>query len=85
MNIKEQESQLSLTLKFEIWMTLLAWMLFWGFIGFRLWSLQTLPEAPLTIGVNAPTVNQTNLDVLRNSIKSVPQSNLPVVRVEPFD
>jgi len=85
MNIKEQEIQLSLTLKLEIWLTILVWMLFWGFIGFRLWSLQKLPEAPLTIELNAPTVKQTNLDVLRNSIKSVPQSNLPVARIEPFD
>lgn len=85
MNIKEQETQLIFTLKSEIWITLLVWLLFWSFVGFRLWSLQRLPEAPLTIGVNAPTVNQTNLDVLRNSIKSVSQSNLPVVRIEPFD
>ncbi|HCQ31194.1 TPA: hypothetical protein DIU27_02290 [Candidatus Collierbacteria bacterium] len=85
MNIKEQESQLRLNLNLEIYSLTILWIIFWVFIGYRLWSFGQLPEAPLAIGENVPTIKQGNLEILRSSIKSVSGSNLPVVRMEPFD
>ncbi len=85
MNIKEQESQLVFNLNLQIALTALVWILVVGFIGFRLWQLRTLPESPLVLGSNVPTIRQANIDTLRSSIKQVTGSNLPVVRLEPFD
>ena len=85
MNIKEQESQLSLNLNLEIYSLTILWIIFWVIIGYRLWSFGQLPEVPLAIGENVPTIKQGNLEILRSSIKSVSGSNLPVVRMEPFD
>ncbi len=85
MNIKEQENQLEFSLNMEIFFTIIIWFVFWGFIGFRLYRLRSITEVPITIGINVPTVKLSNLDILRASIKSVSTSNLPVVRIEPFD
>lgn len=85
MNIKDQESQLVFNLNLQIGFTVLVWLLVVGFIGYRLWQLRTLPESPLILGTNVPTIRQANIDTLRSSIKQVTGSNLPVFRLEPFD
>lgn len=85
MNIKEQENQLRFNLNFEILLCVFVWLIFWGFIGFRLYRLRATAEPPLTIGMNVPSVKQSNLDILRTSLKSITSSNLPAVRLEPFD
>lgn len=85
MNIKEQENQLSFTLKFEIILTIFMWSVLVIFVGYRLW-LKTKPHQPgLTIMNNVPSIKQENVDILRASLKPVSQSNLPLVRLEPFD
>lgn len=85
MTIKEQENQLEFNLKVEIVATVVVWLGVCVFVGYKLWTLHSLPETPLAIGINVPTVRQNNLDVLRKSLKIVSESNLPVVRIEPFD
>lgn len=86
MNIKEQENQLSLSLKFEIFLTVLVWSLVMGFVGYRLWVVKTsMAEPTLSLGNNVPIIKQANLDILKRSIKSVTFSNLPSIRPEPFD
>ena len=85
MTIKEQENQLEFNLKAEIVISVFIWLGTCIFIGYKLWSLRSLPEIPLTIGINVPTIKQSNLDILRSSIKIISNSNLPVVRMEPFD
>lgn len=85
MNIKEQENQLSFTLKFEIILTIFIWTLLVGFMSYRLW-MRSLPHEPgLSIMNNVPSIKQQNIDILRASLKPISQSNLPVVRLEPFD
>jgi hypothetical protein len=85
MTIKEQENQLELNLKVEIVASVVIWLGVCFFVGYKLWTLRSLPEAPLAIGINVPTIKQVNLDILRASLKIVSESNLPVVRTEPFD
>lgn len=85
MTIKERENQLALNLNFQIILSILIWLGAVSFMGYRLWNLQSLPELPLTIGNNVPTIRQTNIDTLQTSIKQITVSNLPVARPEPFD
>ena len=85
MTIKEQENQLELNIKAEIVVSVVIWLGVCFFVGYQLWTLRSLPEAPLAIGINVPTIKQDNLNILRKSLKTVSESNLPVVRTEPFD
>ncbi len=85
MNIKEQENKLRFSLSLEIYITLTVWLFFWGFVGYRLYKTQSVSNPPITIDLNVPTIKLSNLEVLRSSIRSVSFSNLPVVRIEPFD
>lgn len=86
MNIKEQENQLSLNINFQIILTVLLWFGVAGFIGYRLWRVNSPPQSTLLVlRNNVPVIRQSNLDTLRTSIKTIVTSNLPVVRPEPFD
>ncbi len=85
MNIKDQENQLEFNLNLEIVTSIVLFLMFWGYIGFRLSKISSMSEPPLSIGINVPTIKQENLVLLRTSIKSISNSNLPVVRIEPFD
>lgn len=84
MNIKEQENQLALSLQFQIGLTIIFWLLMAGFIEYRLWA-SSGTQKELTIMNNVPTIKQSNLDILRTSLKSVSEINLSVVRPEPFN
>ncbi|NCP47485.1 hypothetical protein COT86_00740 [Candidatus Collierbacteria bacterium CG10_big_fil_rev_8_21_14_0_10_43_36] len=85
MTIKEQENQLVLRINLEIVITVVLWAIFWSLVSLQIWQVRSYHETPLTIAENVSTIKQENLDVLRISIRSVISSNLPVVRVEPFD
>lgn len=85
MNIKERENQLSFSLNFQIILSVLLWFAAISYMGYRLWNIRELPESPLAITNNVPTVRQANIDILQTSVKQITVSNLPVVRTEPFD
>lgn len=85
MNIKEQESQLAFTLRFEIVISVVLWLAMVVFVTYRLW-MRSLPQTQtLTIMNNVPGIKQSNIDTLRSSLKPVVRNNLPVIRIEPFD
>lgn len=85
MNIKEQENQLAFNLRFEIVLIVFVWLFVVGFVEYRLWLVSSIKEPVMSIMNNIPTIKQDNLKILRSSIKSVFVSNLPTVRLEPFD
>ena len=85
MTIKEQENQLVLKINLEVAVTIVLWTMFWGFLLIQVWQARLSRESSITISENVPTIKQENLGVLRASVISIISSNLPVVRMEPFD
>ncbi|KKT40577.1 hypothetical protein A3K29_04130 [Candidatus Collierbacteria bacterium RIFOXYB2_FULL_46_14] len=85
MTIKEQENQLVLKINLEVAVTIVLWTMFWGFLLIQVWQARLSRESSITISENVPTIKQENLGVLRASVRSIISSNLPVVRMEPFD
>ena len=85
MTIKEQEDQLILNLNLVIVLTVIIWLGVAGFISYKLWILRPPTMFAPTTVAGVPVVNQENLEGLRDSTKSLTVSNLPAVRLEPFD
>lgn len=85
MNIKETENQLVVKLNSEIVLTIVLWILVFGFLGFRLWNSNKIKEPPVTITNNVSPINQENLDTLRSSLKQFSENFLPPKHSEPFE
>lgn len=85
MNIKEQESQLAFKLRFEIVLTLFVWLFVGSLVGYRLFVKSQAHPPGLSIMNNVPSIKQSNIDLLRDSLKPVNPVSLPILRLEPFD
>ncbi len=87
MNIKEQESQLTLNLNLRIVVSIIAFLILVGFMAFRLFATSLIPKiAETTSNTSVPSLKLVNFETLRQSIKiSPPTAVSPITRPEPFD
>ncbi|OGD72388.1 hypothetical protein A3A84_01955 [Candidatus Collierbacteria bacterium RIFCSPLOWO2_01_FULL_50_23] len=87
MNIKEQESQLSLKLNLRIMVSMVAFLVLAGFMAYRLIETSRVPDiSEVTANTSVPVLKLENFRTLQQSIKvASPVSVIPVVRSEPFD
>ncbi len=87
MTIKEQESQLSLNLNLRIVVSIMAFLLFTGFVVYRLYMATKIPNViETTSNTTVPLLKLEDFETLRRSLK-IPFSVTPsaLVRPEPFD
>ena len=68
MTIKEQENQLVLKINLEMAVTIVLWIMFWGFLLIQVWQAGLSRESSISISENVPIIKQETLDILRVSI-----------------
>lgn len=88
MKPKEQESQLSLNINLRIFVNILVYLAFIGFIALRLWSANIRPSLlEVSSGISVPELKLENFALLKQSIKIKEPTfeSKSVGRAEPFD
>jgi len=86
MNTKAKESQVALSLKIKIALTIILWLGVFGFIGYSLLRPSKLPAVLVQTIPEVPSIDQRKIGILRVSLKSSTQNNTaPIIRPEPFD
>ena len=86
MNIKEQESQLSLNLNLRITVRVLAYLVLVGFIAYRLFASRMVPKIiETTSNTSVPSLKLDNYETLQLSVKVLSPVSGQVARPEPFD
>ncbi len=86
MNIKEQESQVSVNLNLRIVVNIIAYLGLAGFMGYRLYLVSRL-TTPLVSGVVVPRLKTSNFELLSLPPKATESGvkTVPVSAKEPFD